>query len=122
MEIPKLRWSGATVSDGVLVVEVAGDRPKGWKTTFDRTAELLDTGRWGDVRLKGGKVRVGGVDEGSEDSLHHFLEAVMQEANATLVAEQVDGAAVLDDRSDDDGEGDTADARMTERFRDFDVA
>ena len=122
MEIPKLRWSGATVSDGVLVVEVTGDRPKGWKTTFDRTAKLLDTGRWDDVRLKGGKVRVGGVDEGSEDSLHHFLEAVVQEANATLVAEQVDGAAVPDERSDGDGEDDTADARMTERFRDFDAA
>jgi hypothetical protein len=113
MEIPTLRWSGATVTDGVLIVEIAGDRPKGWKKTFDRTARLLNADRWGSVKLNRGKVRVGHVEEGSEASLHHFLESVMQQANAALVAEPAD------EDEDDEGAGDDAGARMTERFRSF---
>jgi hypothetical protein len=114
MEIPTLDWSGATVTDGVLTVGIAGNRPKGWKSTFERTAKLLNAGRWHSIELKRGTVRVGDVHEGSEDTLHHFLESVMQQANAPLVAEQ---ASQDSDAGDDtDGDGD-ADSRMTERFR-----
>ena len=81
MEIPKLRWSGATVSDGVLGVEVAGDRPK-----FQ------------------------GVKHKCADMLARVELARAATWDAARAA------------TDDDGEGDTADARMTERFRDFDVA
>jgi len=122
MEIPKLQWSGATVADGVLVVEIDGDRPKGWKAAFERTAKLLDAGRWGDLRLKGAKVRVGGIDEGDEESLHHFLESVMQEANKALVAESDEDAPDSDASADEDADGDEGDARMTARFREFDAA
>jgi hypothetical protein len=122
MEIPQLQWSGATVADGVLVVEIVGDRPKGWKTAFERTAKLLDMGRWGDLRLKGAKVRVGGVDEGDEESLHHFLESVMLEANKMLVAEADDDDAPDTDASADEDDEADADARMTERFREYDSA
>jgi hypothetical protein len=121
VEIPTLQWSGATVSDGVLVVEVVGDRPQGWKTAFVRTAKLLDTGRWRDLTLKAGRVRVAGVDEGSEETLHHFLESVMQEANKSLVDEDEHEAEDGDDAAQD-GQGDDADARMTERFRSLDPA
>lgn len=117
METPRLQWSGAQVRDGILTVEIAGDRPKGWKPTFEQTVRLLGGGSWGEVKLKGDTIRVTGVGEGSEDSLRHFLESVIQEANATNVAD-----SDADDRAERAPEGDDADARMTERFRDFDAA
>ena len=120
MEIPKLQWGGAQVDDGVLVIEVAGDRPKGWKATFQRTVALLDSGRWGEVSLKGATVRVSGVQEGSEESLHHFLESVMQEANAALVDEADAEDENRDEETADDV--DDADGRMTDRFRGFNAA
>jgi hypothetical protein len=120
MEAPTLEWSAAAVQDGVVTVQVAGDRPKGWKATFLRTVTLLGGGDWGTVSLKGAKVRVADVPEGSEDELRHFLEAAVQQANASHV-EPDEGA---DDRSDesetdDEGDDDDVDARMTSRFRDF---
>lgn len=117
MEIPRLQWSGAEVHDGVLVVAIAGDRPKGFKATFERTVKLLDAGRWGDVKLKAGKVTVADVDEGGEESLRHFLESVMQEATAPLVMQ--DSGEDHDEDADDGPASDDADARMTERFRGF---
>jgi hypothetical protein len=125
METPRLEWSGAEVSDGILTVEIGGDRPKGWKATFERTVRLLGGGDWGEVKLKGGQVRVSAVSEGSEASLRHFLEGAVQQANATHEDS-------LTDDDDDDGTGDEAasesdgdddvDARMTGRFRDVDDA
>jgi hypothetical protein len=116
MEIPTLQWSGAQVKDGKLVVEIAGDRPKGWKGSFDRTVRLLDSGRWDSVTLKAGKVRVAGVDEGTEESLYHFLESVMQEVNAGLVDDDQEPDAEEPEAADDDAT-ESVDDRMTERFR-----
>jgi hypothetical protein len=120
MEAPTLEWSAAAVQDRVLTVQVAGDRPKGWKATFQRTVTLLGGDDWGTVSLKGATVRVADVPEGSEDELRHFLEAAIQQANATHVEPDEDS----DDRSDesetdDEGDDDDVDARMTSRFRDF---
>lgn len=123
MEAPTLQWSAADVRDGTLTVEIDGDRPKGWKATFQQTVRLLDGGEWGEVSLKGATVRVTDVSEGSEDKLRHFLDAVVQQANATHV-EPEDDADDQDDGPEDasEGDGDDADARMTSRFRDFGAA
>jgi hypothetical protein len=124
METPTLRWSAADVRDGTLTVEIDGDRPKkGWKSAFEQTVRLLGGGGWGKVSLKGSKVRVRDVPEGSEDELRHFLEAAMQEANATLVEPDEDSGDESDEpETADEDDGDDADARMTSRFRDFDAA
>jgi hypothetical protein len=123
METPKLDWSGAEVRDGILTVEIGGDRPKGWKSTFERTVRLLGGGDWGEVKLKGGRVRVGDVSEGSEESLRHFLESVVQQANAThedsLTDDEEDGE---DEDATPPADDDDVDGRMTGRFRDFDDA
>jgi hypothetical protein len=124
MEIPRLEWSGAEVRDGVLAVAIGGDRPKGWKATFERTVRLLGGGDWGEVKCKAGTIRVTAVAEGSEESLRHFLEAAVQQANVTHED------SLTDDDDHDDGEDatsqtdddDDVDARMTGRFRDFDDA
>jgi hypothetical protein len=70
------------------------------------------------VKLKGDTIRVTEVAEGSEDQLRHFLEGVVQEANATHLedGDAEEGAEAAPER------GDNADARMTERFREFDAA
>jgi hypothetical protein len=121
MQAPRLEWSAAAVRDGTLTVEIAGDRPRGWKATFLGTARLLGGGDWGEVSLKGAKVKVTDVPEGSEEELRFFLEGVVQQANATHVeAEDDDAEDETDDGGADDEGGDT-DARMTSRFREFDA-
>jgi hypothetical protein len=118
MEAPRLEWSAAAVQDGRLTVEVAGDRPKGWKATFQGTVALLGGGEWGTVSIKGATVRVTDVPEGSEAELRHFLEAAVQQANATHVEPDED-ADDRSDETDDEGDDDDVDARMTSRFRDL---
>jgi hypothetical protein len=119
MEAPRLEWSAAAVNDGTLTVEIAGDRPDGWKGTFLRTAQLLGGGDWGEVSLKGAKVKVTGVSEGSEEELRFFLEGVLQQANATHVEAEDDDAEDEADEDEATDEGDDADGRMTSRFREF---
>jgi hypothetical protein len=119
MEAPRLEWSAAAVSEGTLKVEIAGDRPRGWKATFLRTARLLGGGDWGEVSLKGAKVTVTDVPEGSEEPLRFFLEGVVQQANATHVDADDDDAEDETDDGGADDEGDDTDGRMTSRFREF---
>jgi hypothetical protein len=126
VELPTLDWSNAKVKDGVLTVEVSGERPKGWDQTFNTTAKLLGGGDWEDVELKKGKVKVTGVSPGVEERLHHFLESVVQQADTTHQPSE--------DESDPEGEGegegdageageqegsDDPDAEATSRFRAF---
>lgn len=123
MEAPRIEWSAAAVRHGTLTVEIAGDRPRGWKATFNQTVRLLGGGKWGEVTLKGAKLKVADVTEGTEDELRFFLDGVVQQANATHIdPDQDDGddEAESDDAPDSDGEDDT-DARMTARFRDADA-
>ena len=125
MEAPRLEWSAAAVRDGTLTVELVGDRPRGWKATFRRTAKLLGGGGWGEVSLKGPKVKVADVPDGDEEELRFFLESVVQQANATHVPDEDDDAEDEADEGDDAGadadDGDDPDARMTARFRAFDA-
>lgn len=119
MAPPRLQWSAAEVNDGVLMIPIEGDRPKGWKRKFEQVVTVLGGGPSGEVVCKSGSVRVSAVVEGSEESLHHFLEAVIQETNSAL------GAGDEPGEPDDDGEGpaeqdvDDADARLTDAFRAF---
>jgi hypothetical protein len=122
MDAPALEWSAAEVRRGTLTIRLAGDRPRGWKSTFERTVRLLGGGGWGEVSIKGSKVKVSDIPEGSEEELRFFLDGVVQQANATHVDtddEAEDGA----DESNDDAAGeDDSDARMTSRFRAFGAA
>ncbi len=103
-------------------MEIVGDRPKGWKSLFEHTVVMLGGGNWGDVTLKSGTVSVGGVREGDESTVQHFLEGVMQQANTTH-------PEVGDDEDEDEDEGqepesesesdEDVDARMTDRFREL---
>jgi hypothetical protein len=121
MEPPTLQWNEAQVRDGTLTVAIGGDRPKGWKATFGQTVRLLGGGNWGEVSCKGGEVRVSDVAEGSEDELRHFLEGVVQQANAIHVVPEDDADDEEDEGPDEerDADGDDADARMTSRFQEF---
>lgn len=120
MEAPTLQWSAAKVRDGTLTVRLDRDRPKGWKAAFEQTVRLLGGGSWGKVSIKGKKIKVAAVPEGSEEELRFFLDGAVQQANATLVDSDDDaGDAPGDEPDDEDSEGDDADTRMTSRFRDF---
>jgi hypothetical protein len=115
---PKIDWSTAEVSDGKLVVAVDGELPKGYGRSFASTAHLLGNGALADATLKKGTIRVA-VAEGEEEKLRHFLESVVQQANADH--------KLTDDEDDESDEDEAAeddlfrgpDAEMTERFRAF---
>ena len=117
---PRLDWSTAEVSGGELAIELNGELPKGWPKSFDATAHLLDRGQWGKIRVKKGSVHVGGVSAGDEEKLRHFLESVVQQANAdhAVDEEQADDPAEHDEGEHESG-AQQADAEMTESFRAF---
>ena len=121
MASPQLQWSAAEVSGGVLKVPIEGDRPKGWKDKFAQVVALLGGGPGGEVVCKSGSVRVTDIADGSEESVHHFLESVMQETNASFVSDE--DSDETDEHADDDEDSgedaDDADARLTDSFRNF---
>ena len=123
MSAPQLDWSHAEVKNGKLTVSVAGDPPRGWKDTFERTAGLLSNGEWDEVTLKKHSVRVDGLRPGSEEKLRFFLESVVQQANATHEPPPEDERQEDPDHADEAtgaSERDTStDAEMTGRFRSF---
>lgn len=114
MDDVRVDWKTATVSDGTLTVELAGEVAKEWKASFETTAKLLGSGTWDELRLKKGTVTVKGLSEGEEDKLRHHLEGIVTQANARVHAASEDGG---DDGDEDEPEG--PDAEMTERFRAF---
>jgi hypothetical protein len=122
MSEPKLDWGQAEVHQAELTVALDGDLPRGWKDTFERTAELLGRGEWGKLKLKKKAVRVSGVVPGVEDKLRHFLESVVQQANAEHCPapseSEVDEDAREGEAASEDSGG-AEDAAMTERFQSF---
>jgi hypothetical protein len=123
-----LNWSTAKVEDSRLTVDLDGELPPGWKGSFDAVARLLsNSADWGEVSLKGKKsVRVADVSEGSEERLRHFLESVVEQANADDRPDDSEDDE-SDDSSDDDedesGDDDrdeaSPDDEMSDRFRSF---
>ena len=111
-----LDWSAAEVGDGRLEVPLSGEPAREWKASFEQTVALLSGGQWGEVKLKKHRVRVDDVGEGREAELHHFLEGVVQQANATC-EENGGTEAGQDDPAEND-----RDVEMTERFRGFAAA
>ncbi|MGH2883149.1 MAG: hypothetical protein ACRDPA_10710 [Solirubrobacteraceae bacterium] len=111
-----LDWSAAEVKSSKLTVPLEGDIPKGWKRSFETTVRLLGSGDWGDIEVKKNAVRVADVEPGSEDKLHHHLEAVVAQANADHEPDDSEDDAAPDgDKTEP--EGDDEDAEMTRRFR-----
>jgi hypothetical protein len=116
-----LDWSSARVRDGVLSVELRGERPKGWNKTFAATAATLGGGDWDQVEVKQDRVSVTGVSPGVEDKLRHFLEGTVQQANADHSPSEDDEGAQQEIRADEDEQasGDNSDSDLTARFRAF---
>ena len=78
------------------------------------------------MSLKGKKsVRVADVSEGSEERLRHFLESVVEQANADHQPDETErddsdeDADENEERDDDDRDDAGPDAEMSERFRSF---
>jgi hypothetical protein len=117
-----LNWASAEVKDGKLVVALEGDVPSGWKQSFERTVTLLRGGEWGKVQVRKDAVSVSEVGSGTEEKLKHFLESVVEQANADHAPDEEDEDS--EDESSDkdesaDADDDGPDAEMTERFRSF---
>ncbi len=113
MQDVRLNWAEAGVDGAELTVPLEGEVGAGWKRSFEKTVRLLGTGDWGDVKLKKQAVRVAGLSPGDEDKLRHYLEGVVEQANAARRAAE---ARPTHSRGTS-REG--PDAEMTERFRAF---
>jgi hypothetical protein len=116
MPSPRLDWSTAAVKGARLTVAVDGKAPSGWKDSFATTVRLLGGGEWGEVALKKGTVRVKDVVAGQEEKLRHFLDSVVEQANASHPGES-DQPESETEAEPDASEG--PDAEMTARFRAF---
>lgn len=116
MAAAHLNWAGAKVKDGRLAVELQGEVPSGWKKSFQNTVRLLGAGEWGPVEVQKRTVRVSGLVPGVEEKLRHFLESVVEQANAAHPPKESE-ADEPEQQAGDDDEG--PDAVMTERFRSF---
>jgi hypothetical protein len=116
MDPVMLDWSSAHVDDGRLEVPLSSEPAREWKASFEQTVALLSGGQWGKVKLKKHRVRVDDVEEGQESELHHFLEGVVLQANATC-EENGDTDTGQDETAQDD-----RDVEMTARFRGFATA
>jgi hypothetical protein len=118
MDAPFVDWSTAEVNGDTLTVEIAGDRPRGWKTSFELVATLLGSdSSFHDVSLRKGTASVGGATPGSEDELRFFLEAVVLQANTD---HQLDESEDEDDEEDAPAQQrDDPQSEMTDRFRGF---
>jgi hypothetical protein len=120
----EIEWASAEVRDGVLIVELSADGPKGWGKDFNAVLALLQSGnqRWGTVRLRKNVIEVADVLEGSEEELRHLLESVVLQVNSDL---QLDaGDEVSAGRGEDAAESDraarqAADRAITATFRSF---
>jgi hypothetical protein len=113
-----LNWATAKVKNAKLTVELQGELPRGWRGSFETTSRLLSgSGGWGDVSLskKRRTVSVSDVTEGSEEKLRHYLESVVEQANASHPSQEPEEADEDTEDRDDDG----PDAQMAERFRSF---
>jgi hypothetical protein len=122
MPEPTLDWSSAEVKDSTLTVQVEGDLPDGWEDTFKTTVALLGGGSWGEIKLEEQKAEVSGLTPGSEEKLRHFLESVVQQANATHHTgdEEEDEDEEEGEDSEEDGEEESgSDKEMAKRFRSF---
>jgi hypothetical protein len=113
-----LNWAEAEVKDSTLVVGLEGEIPTGWKQSFETTVRLLGAGGWGKVQLKKRTVQVSKVSAGSEERLRHFLESVVEQANADHPPKEEKADAPDNEKAADDDAG-GPDAEMTERFRSF---
>lgn len=113
-----LDWSSAEVHDGTLQVGLSGERPNGWKESFQRTVALLHGRNW-TIELKKDRVRVRDVAQGSEDRVRHFLESVVLQANADHQEAEPDTREEPEADEDEPDQSEGPDAEMTERFRSF---
>lgn len=115
----KLNWSTAQVRDGTLSVELDGELEKAWKHSFKTTVRLLGHGEWGEVEVKKGAVRVTDVTPGTEEKLRHYLESVVEQANASQAPPEAEDRE-RDGRQEDGQTADEGpDSEMTEHFRAF---
>jgi hypothetical protein len=123
MPEPTLDWSTAEVKDSKLTVQVDGDLPDGWSDTFNTTVKLLGGGSWGEIKLDEQKAEVNDLRPGSEEKLKHFLESVVQQANATHCSDEEDEHEGDDEDRDEEGDDEEqesdSDKEMADRFKSF---
>jgi hypothetical protein len=111
----KIDWATASVRDGRLTVEIAGDPDRDWSARLREVAERLDRpgSAWGEIAVKKSGLRVEDVAEGAEDDLRHLLESAVLQTNAEFAPDEEDDGAGGDEGGSDQ------DRAMTAAFRAF---
>jgi hypothetical protein len=111
----EIDWTTASVREGRLTVDIAGDPGREWSARVRELAERLDRpgSAWGEIAVEKSRLRVEDVVDGAEDDLRHLLESAVLQTNAEF-------APVADDDEDGNDEGASdQDRAMTAAFRAF---
>ncbi len=113
----EIDWATAVVDAGGLTVELTGEPSKKWSEHMAGVVSRLDSGRWGDIAVARGQIKVAAVDADSVGGLRHLLESAAHQTNADLASRQEDEPSP--DPSPPSTEEDDADRELTETFRGF---
>ena len=108
----EIDWATASVRDGRLTVEIAGDPGGEWSDRLEEIVERLDRpgSAWGKASVESSTLSVKDVEEGAEADLRHLLESAVLQANAEFAP---------DDDDENDDAGSAEDRAMTAAFRAF---
>jgi hypothetical protein len=106
----EIDWSTAEVADARLTVALAGEPSGDWAKRVEAIIDRLQPSAGWAIEVSRKKLAVEPVAEGAEADVRHFLESVVQQANADFAPNQ------NDDAESGRSEEDTA---MTETFRSF---
>ena len=109
----EIDWATASVRDGRLTVEIAGDPGGEWSDRLEEIVARLDRpgSAWGTASVESSTLSVEAVEEGAEADLRHLVESAVLQANAEFAPGE-------DDDRDDDA-GSDEDRAMTAAFRAF---
>jgi hypothetical protein len=120
----RLHWSTATLKDGDLTVEFAGqgEPTPQWDESFEEALSWMmrETrgGVWGKVWRQPGRIRVDGLQDGSEDALKQFLNDAVRRANEGEERKLRETEAALAENKAQKEQRRKADAKMQTRLRD----
>jgi hypothetical protein len=109
----EIDWASASVRDGNLTVDLAGEATSDWTDRLEAVVDRLQrSGRgWGAIKVSRKKLQVAAVAPGSEADLRHFLDSVVLQVNADFAPSEDEG---------DEGDGPSeADSEMNAVFRSF---
>ena len=125
MEVPKIEWSEATVTESgdsvTLIVGFDAMPSDDWAGAFEELVTARNpqarSHPWREVQFFDGKITVGGIEAGREDQLADYLDGLVATTNQRLEKKRQRDAEAEQDRTFRSEAMAKEAARMQERIR-----